>query len=70
MNKHAIRYDNDDIARQEAKRKSKREAAKRRRDRDLGGHSTYKQTSEFEQINKQKKIKRNGTMPISNETIY
>ena len=33
MNKHAIRYDNEDVARQEAKRKSKREAAKRRRDR-------------------------------------
>ena len=32
MNKHAIRYDND-VARQEAIRKSKREAAKRRRDR-------------------------------------
>ena len=32
MNKHAMRYDND-VARQEAIRKSKRETAKRRRDR-------------------------------------
>ena len=69
MNKHAIRYDNDDIARQEAKHKSKREAAKRRRDRDLGGHSTYKQTSEFEQINKQKKNKMERQWQFVNETI-
>ena len=70
-----LRYDAIILARKqaqervEAKRKSKREAANRRRDRDLGGHSTYKQTSEFEKINKQKKNKTERQWQFVNETI-